>query len=112
VQIQDTTVLQISSKLAEMSENRQFKLLFCNSNGLNGLVLFVQFRGKRAQASQVNAESEGVGLRVPLLQGMANETHRCIFFGFKHGRPNGLQIYQLGHAQRHQGCLAFGAAHY
>ena len=27
---QDTTVLQIEPKLAEMSENRQFEPLFCN----------------------------------------------------------------------------------
>jgi hypothetical protein len=29
---QDTNVLQISSKLAQMSENRQSKVLFCNTN--------------------------------------------------------------------------------
>jgi hypothetical protein len=29
---QDTNVLQISTKLAEMSENRQLKLLFCNTS--------------------------------------------------------------------------------
>jgi hypothetical protein len=31
-EFQDTNVLQISTKLAEMSENRQLKLLFCNTS--------------------------------------------------------------------------------
>jgi hypothetical protein len=99
---QDANVLQISPKLAEMSENRQFKLLFCNNTGLyRTLLLKIAFDlgCKWTQASQVNAESEGVGLRVPLFQGMANENHRCIYFGFKHGGPDGLQIHQLGNAQ-------------
>jgi hypothetical protein len=32
IEFQDTNVLQISTKLAEMSENRQLKLLFCNTS--------------------------------------------------------------------------------
>jgi len=34
IEFQDTNVLQISTKLAEMSENRQLKLHFCNTSVL------------------------------------------------------------------------------
>ena len=63
---QDTNVLQISSKLAQMSENRQPKAHFCNTTvkAVSNRIDSVRFRGQSPQASQVNAESEGVGLRV------------------------------------------------